>query len=421
MRRFWTYAGAVLPLAMSSEYASGSVNPHSDPTQKKFPGHSDALDGDGDGSNGQKQGAEGEGDGSPAGIQAPGKSAAMESGDDPVTQEIRGLLNELDRMHDSAQINSAPPAPVYGPASSEMYAPSGSSGGSYGGGSNIAALAGEDDPTDTGVDDTGTVETPGEPAGAEANATDVDSMFVALGGAAGGTDGTMTDGEIDLQVIDYGQVTVAYGKAEFVATAEWDGTGDPPPAYAETFLDVYDADLVFFYHVHEESVNGSEYTESSTLYVVAIDFEDDHPLANEFDMTDNNGYEFEGDPGLILAAYGAVPAGGFFSNPLLDGIPYYAFTQYYGDAGGEVHIEDTGADLTFISSTLDDGDSVLIGDVNAIEDLGSSAVLVAQSENNGLDISVTGFGPDTYTSIDASLLEAEGGITGITGLAVGIA
>jgi hypothetical protein len=421
MRRFWTYVGAVLPLAMSSEYASGSVNPHSEPGQKKFPGHSDALDGEEEGGNGQNHAAEGEEDGSPAGIHEPGKSAGLESGNDAVTQEIRGLLNELDRMNDTAEMNSPPPAPVYGPASSEMYAPTSSSAGSSGGGSNIAALAGEgDDPTETGVDDP--VEIPGEPAGSEAGATDVDSMMVMLGGAAGGADGTMTDGDIDLEVIDYGQVTVAYGKAEFVATAEWDGTGDPPPAYAETFLDVYDADLVFFYHVDEESENGSEYTESSTLYVVAVDFEDDHPLANEFDMTDSNGYHFEGDPGLILAAYGAVPVGGFFSHPVLDGIPYYAFSRYYGDAEGDVHIEDTGADINFISTTMNDSeDPLLIGDANAIEDIGSSADLVAQTDYNGLDISVSGFGPDTYTSIDAQILEVDGGVSGITGLAIGIA
>ena len=155
---------------------------------------------------------------------------------------------------------------------------------------------------------------------------------------------------------------------------------------------------------------------------MAIDYEDDHPLANEFDMTDDNGFEHEYDPGLLLAAYDGTPAGGYFSHPLLDGIPFYAFSQFYGDANGEVHMEDTGSDLNFLATTLDGNEDsvVLVGDTTAIEGIGSSATLVAQTDYNGLDASVSGLGPETYTSIDAQIVETESG-SGITGLAIGIA
>ena len=453
MRRFWTYIGAVLPLAATSEYASGSVNPHSGSSQKKFAGNSDALeDEEGNAAVGgskpnQQDGEEAASVGQPARAASP---SVLEGGDDAVTQEIKGLLSELDRMNETAEVNSPSPAPVYGPASNEMFVPTSGAAGSVavsGGGSDIAAIVDEEE-EEASEGDPGTVEVPGDdvddevtdtetdvenPAGegdvvedtsGEPGQSDVDSMLVLLGGTAGGADGTMTDGEIDLQVVDYGQVTVAYGKAEFIATSEWDGTGQPPDSYAETFLDVYDADLVYFYHVDEEVMGeDGSYSEVSTLYVVAIDYEDDHPLANEFDMTDDNGVELEYDLGLLLATYDGTPEGGYFSHPLLDGIPFQAFSQFYSDVNGEVHLDDTGSDLNFIATTLDGSEDsvVLLGDTTAIEDIGSVAALIAQTDYHGLDISVSGVGPDTYTSIEAQMVESEVGYSGITGLAIGIA
>jgi hypothetical protein len=449
MRRFWTYVGAVLPLAATAEYANGSVDPNSAFGQRKFPGRSDAVDTEEDGAAGGNGEAEKQDSGQVASAGepvGPGDSSALESGDDAVTQEIKGLLKELDRMNDSAEINSSSPAPVYGPASSEMYLPESAAGMPSSGGASLGALAEEeqeeneddiseddsetgtiDEETDDEVTDTENAAGEGDSAedtSGEPGASDVDSMLVLLGGTAGGAEGTMTDGDIDLEVVDYGQVTVAYGKAEFIATSEWDGTGQPPEAYAETFLDVYDADLVFFYHADEEAMGeDGSYSESSTLYVVAVDFEDDHPLANEFDMSDDNGFEHEFDPGLLLAAYDGTPESGYFSHPLLDGIPFGAFSQYYGDANGEVHLDDTGSDINFVATTLDGSEDsvVLVGDTTAIEDLGSSATLIAQTDHNGLDIAVSGIGPDSYTSIDGQIFEVEGEFSGITGLAIGIA
>jgi hypothetical protein len=443
MRRFWTYVGAVLPLTAATDSAGAALNPFSDVGEGSRSRRGDPAGGDEDAAGGSdgKPTKQGDSDGSPAGDAVPqGHSSVSEGDSDAVTQEIRGLLNELDQMSGSAEVNFPNPSEMYGSASSGMYAPANAtSGQSSGNGTSVSALVDSDDEDDTEADVPEVPEVDGDDDGAdtendtstdlddtsgEPDVEDVDSMLVMLGGTAGGTDGTTTDGDIDLEILDYGQVTVAYGKATFTATSDWDGTGEPPESYAETFLDVYDADLVFFYHVDGyASSDGTQYTESSTLYVVAVDFEDDHPLANEFDLSDNNAYQFEGDPGLMLAGYDGTPEGGYFSNSLLDGIPFSAFSQYYSDANGDVHLDGSGADLNFLSSALDGSDDpfVLVGDVNTVEDVASSSDLIAQTEYGELSISVAGYGPDTYTSIDAQMLGVDDDFSGIAGLAIGIA
>ena len=429
MRRFWTYVGAMGPFVTMADQASGSVNPYAaldltGPVE-------DIEEAEGDRNSAASDHGKSFEDGAPPtlpeGLDTSSESILSGDANDPMNQEIKGLLNELDRMNAPSAINNPPMRQIS--TSEDMYAPAHTGGGSSGGSGSSARQANSDsaEGTDTGVTPLtdGPLDDPqADEILVDPDVEDEDSMLVMLGGVAGGTGETMSDGDINLEIVDYGQVTVAHGKVDFVATSDWDGTGEPPDLYAETFLDVYDADLVFFYKEEDEQISedGTQISESSTLYVVAIDFEDSHPLADEFDMSDNNGYEIEGDPGLLLAAFDGTPEDGYFSNPLLDGIPFEAFSRYYSDNDGEVSLTDNVStiDLTSVN-TLGSDDSVeLVGDIVTVEDVGSFGDLYAQVGHNELSVTVAGLGPDTFASIDGGLF-ADDEVSGLAGLAIGIA
>ena len=418
------------PFATMADQASGSVNPYA-ALDLNGP-LKDVEEADGDRNSAASDHGKSFEDGAPPalpeGMDTSSESILSGDANDPMNQEIKGLLNELDRMNAPSVIDNPPVRQMS--TSEDMYAPTNTGGGgSSGGRSPSAAVANSDssDGTETGV--TPLTDAPvddplTDDSLVDTEVEDEDSMLVMLGGAAGGTGDTMNDGDINLEIVDYGQVTVAHGKVDFVATSDWDGTGEPPDLYAETFLDVYDADLVFFYKEEDQQISedGTQISESSTLYVVAIDFEDGHPLANEFDMTDDNGFEFEFDPGLLLAAFDGTPEDGYFSNPLLDGIPFEAFSRYYGENDGEVSVSENVStiDLTSANSGGNDDSVELLGDIVTIEDVGSFGDLYAQVDQNELSVTVAGLGPDTFTSIDGGLY-ADDEVSGLTGLAIGIA
>lgn len=98
---------------------------------------------------------------------------------------------------------------------------------------------------------------------ADPELSDTDAMLILLGGMAeaGGSNST-SSGEMVLDIVDYGFITVGYGYAKYMASGD--------DAQADTFADVTGADLVFTYDT-DESNDGAA---SSHVYVVAIDFEE---------------------------------------------------------------------------------------------------------------------------------------------------
>ncbi len=102
------------------------------------------------------------------------------------------------------------------------------------------------------------------------NGQDDDAMLIMLGGTATAIgDGAETSGSVDIEIIDYGAVTVAYGQAIYTAEG---GHG----ADAQTFYEVEGADLVYA-HTIDADYGGSD---TSVTYVVAIDFEEgDVPMS----------------------------------------------------------------------------------------------------------------------------------------------
>jgi hypothetical protein len=91
--------------------------------------------------------------------------------------------------------------------------------------------------------------------------------------AAIGSD-TIVDADIFSRLIDFGDVTIAFGTAKFASLAVSDA--DPAFAAATTFADVSGADLVFVFSKTTSILSGSDTTfagETATTTYIAIDFE----------------------------------------------------------------------------------------------------------------------------------------------------
>ena len=439
MKRSWAYLGALLPL--SSAIATEGNAARSFDADPAGIGRKPKRGIDDEEESGLPPDDSSGGDG--AG-ENPGRNSSVNpedggwsegAGGDAASQELRGMLEELGQMQalEGAHI----PIPVAHEGamsgSSGMYAPAPQTAASYAYGGTTAEDTADDIGTVDG-DTTGGYESPDtsdQPPATDGGATDsgpeepiiadADSMLVMLGGMATGLGDATTEGDADLEIVDYGNITVAYGNATFSATA--DASEDGATAYADTYADVIGADLVFVYDVDNSYMTGegadAQYTDTSTTYVVAIDFEPGHPFSEEFDAGDDNGFEHEYDPGLVMGY-----SGGFFGHASLGGLPFSVFHRFGGADEGEVAVEGNGADLIFnAAGEGDDGSQpvVLLGDVSTVEDSSSGSILVAQTTYGELTLASNAYGPDTYAIVEGYMAGIDGEFSTLSGLVTGIA
>jgi hypothetical protein len=319
------------------------------------------------------------------GIQTPAAAAAAEAA---------AIYEEMSEI-DPTAANSDNPIPIMHSDVSGMYSSANGSGGfnakHMGSGGVVTMVAGSydedpsqetppdvpptdttddpnEDPPDEGPpDDTGIVTPPPE---------DADAMLILLGGTAEGSgDGASSSGEVDLDVVDYGAITVGWGYAIYSATG-----GDSAQAF--TFAEVDGADLVYTFG-NDWSYGGQAY---SVTYVVAIDFEED---------------AFAQDP-VWLAAQAAGwdhPFAVFFNDGEEDDV----------SADGNVGLLSLAADVQDFAPATVTGGTASVGGV------GSAAAGTAQSEQASLSLTANGTGSETLASADGSLLEVEDQFSSVTG------
>lgn len=240
-----------------------------------------------------------------------------------------------------------------------------------------------------------------EPSGGEADATDADSMIVMLGGTAAsqGADGTTT-GTIDLNIVDYGAVTIATGLATFESLSSGAGVD---PGTANTFVDVIGADIVFTYDVdYDYALPFDQFVNFSQTYVLAIDFEN--------------------DPGA--AAAGAADAAGPFAQvtDLFAGLPPELLAMFDGEGSDAFSIDGNIADLTFsLVSDGDPGATTVAATTDSVEDTLSISDLDAQWNGGSIVANVDAEGVATIASIGGSVVEVENDYSTLSGWVIGAA
>lgn len=380
MKRLWPYLAALLPITtMTTPDDAAVAQPSEDtsddaiPSKQEQPPESDAEQSEGLSAN--KTSAHDAADNAVDGAEATSSESTSDSGD-----------------RHSNHGSGVPPAtsPTDGGSSNGMYATSGSAVGSSGSSNGISGGGGgssgghgvagggsrssgsqadssqlspaldhnEDFGTeiylladDAHSDDIGYVEP--DPA-------DADAMLILLGGTATGWgDGATTTGDVQLDMIDYGPMTVAEGYAIFTSQG-----GEM--AIADTFVVVEGADQVFMFEFDFDSCDSAQ----SITYVVAIDYEE-----------------------------------GFFA----------AFDGEEDD----VAIDGNLSLLSFVSGGNEP--LSLATQTNAIEDVGSTATLEGQTEQGQLSLGAEVLGVDTLASIDGSMTEVDDQFSSVNGVVIGAA
>jgi hypothetical protein len=384
-----SYLGALLPFTATTSYSSmvaGESIADEDPAN---PGRvkRDAAD-DAKHEN-TSSGAPDDPGGGKLGIQTPAAAAAAEAA---------AIYEELSNI-DPTLASSDQPIPIMHSDVSGMYSTPKASGGfdaKHMGSSGLVftTVAGSSDedpsqetppdvpPTETTDDpnedpppgegppeDTGIVDPPPE---------DADAMFILLGGTAEGSgDGASSSGEVDLDVVDYGAVTVGYGYAIYSATGD-------DSAFAHTFAEVEGADLVYSIG-YDLNYGNNAY---SVTYVVAIDFEED--------------------------AFAPIPGWqGSWSHP---------YAAFLNDGEEEVSTDGNVGELSLVADVQDLGaPSTVVGGTTGVAGVGSAAAGAAQSEQASLSLNAQGAGAQTFASADGGLLEVEDQFSSVTGAVTVIA
>ena len=186
-----------------------------------------------------------------------------------------------------------------------------------------------------------------------------------------------------LDIVDYGDVTIGYGRAVYMATGSEE-------ADADTFLEVAGADVVYSYEV--ETDEGG--TASSAIYVVAVDFEGDpeeHPELSNLDWLQ------------LLLSHG--PFEQWLENEDNDHIDIDGNTALFS---ASAEGPDAGAPPSAQHA------------VHSIENAGSSALIVLEGESAMLTLLGESQGVDTFVSADG-LLELDDQFSSVSGVLVGIA
>jgi hypothetical protein len=378
MKRKWTYLGAFFPLSVAvatmAAEAAGAVD--EDPsnlmrsktgapqenTDEKASSSQDSLT-----------------DGAGPSLKPP---SAGQSAEDVVRSAPDDSL-DLSIPDGSPRVNASMPntdgsmfAAASAPAAPHSF------GGSGGGGSASASTKlveeVEDDPGTPDPENPPPEETvdPGPDP-------DADAMMILLGGTAEASgEGATSAGQTVLDIVDYGSVTIGYGRAIYTATGE--------DADADTFLEVAGADVVYSYEVDNEDGD----TDSSAVYVVAVDFEGDaeqHPELSNLDWL-----------ALLLS-----------QGPL---------TQWEGtEDNDEISVDGNVALFDVWAQGSDEQSPPSVQQViHAIENAGSSALIVLEDEQATLTLLGESQGINTFVSADA-LLQIDDQFSSVSGVLVGIA
>jgi hypothetical protein len=388
-----SYLGALLPFTTATSFtamAGGESFAEEDPGNPARSKRDAADDAKHENST---NGAADDSGGAKLGIQTPAAAAAAEAAQ---------IYEELSNIDPGVARNDGP-VPIIHSDVSGMYSSQNGSGGfngkhvgSGGLGGVILTSSGEETPeeipsevppTETGDDPTGDPP-PGEGPPDDTGivippAEDDDAMLILLGGTAEGSgDGASSSGEVDLDVVDYGAITVGYGYAIYSATG-----GDS--AHAFTFAEVEGADLVYTFG-NDWNFGGQAY---SVTYVVAIDIEED---------------AFAQDP-VWLAAQAAGwdhPFAGFFNDGEADDV----------SADGNIGLLSLVADVQDLGSP-----STVVGGTTGVAGVGSAAAGAAQSEQASLSLNAQGTGAETFASASGGLLEVEDQFSSVTGAVTVIA
>ena len=270
-------------------------------------------------------------------------------------------------------------APASAPAATHSFGSSGGGGGSVSTSIKLVEDVEDDpgtpDPENPPPEDTGTVEPQPDP--------DADAMMILLAGNAEASgEGATSAGQTVMDIVDYGSVTIGYGRAIYTATGE--------DADADTYLEVAGADIVYSYEVENDDGD----TASSAIYVVAVDVEGDpteHPELSNLDWLQ------------LLLSQGP-------------------FTQWEGTEDNDDISVNGNVALFGILAEGSDGQSPpsVQQVIHAIENAGSSALIVLEDERAVLTLLGESQGVDTFVSADA-LLEIDDQFSSVSGVLVGIA
>ena len=385
-----SYLGALLPFTTAISFtsmAAGESFTEEDPANPARSKRDAADDARHENSSG---GAADDTGGAKLSIQTPGAAAAAEAA---------AIYEEISNIDPTAASNDGPKPIIHSDVSGMYSSQNGSGGfegkhvgsGGLGGVINMASsdqetpeeIPAEVPPTETGDDPTGDPP-PGEGPPEDTGIVipppeDADAMLILLGGTAEGSgNGASSSGEVDLDVVDYGPFTVAWGHAIYSATG-----GDSAQAF--TFAEVEGADLVYTFG-NDWSFGGHAY---SVTYVVAIDIEED----------------------------------AFAQDPAWQGIPWnHPFAAFLNDGEEEVSIDGNVGVLSLIADVQDLGTpSTVLGGTSVVAGVGSAAAGTAQSEQASLSLSAQGTGAETFASAGGGLLEVEDQFSSVSGAVTVIA
>jgi hypothetical protein len=382
MKRTWPYLGALLPFTTTMSLpATGLVVDASDDEPKAMRTRSERSDEEGKKQSSDQSDQEGNG-ASKTDAHAPTTGTQTDAEHDAYGDDSDGV---------NAASDDAGPTKIFHHANLDggMYGSGGH--GNPGGGHASASARGSSSDAGTSPDGSGgnsnEVTDPQNPGGGgdplgdagyvEPDPADADAMMILIGGTATGAgDGAMSSGQVDLEIVDHGWVTVGHGYAMYAASGD-DG------ATADTFAAVEGADLVFMIDFGYELLNNSY----SATYVLALDFEEDE-LAQMFGWND----------WLMQGPFG----------------------QWLTDPETDVSIQ---GNFTFVSLNTylrDDSVAVYGGTTTTLTDIGSSATAWIQSEQASLWLNGSASGIDTFISAAGSMVEIEDHFSSVSGVIVGV-
>jgi hypothetical protein len=255
MKRKWAYLGAALPLTMAVSTWAAAESAQ-DETSKMSRAKNGSWQDEEDG----RSAATNE---SPPEKEAPGiKAPPRDAYSDDLPREHLD-----DDLGQTAALGSADVDVSIPDSDASMYAPlaaqgSGSLQFASADGGSVTKIV-PPNGTQEGPSGTEVVPTADPEPVIEPELSDTDAMLILLGGMAEARGSNSTSsGEMVLDIVDYGPITIGYGYAKYMAS----GGG----AHADTFVDVTGADLVFTYRA-DDSDSDSAY---SSIYVIAIDLEE---------------------------------------------------------------------------------------------------------------------------------------------------
>lgn len=414
MKRMWTYLGALLPLSLiearAEEIAPQAVET-TEPAQRAKKADGEAENSHADGNAAAQDSSAAPPKGAPpvdqsatsAGEASMGGGHAVKAKESTVPHdkeafEITDVDGSNGGMYAPAKGSGVTPTLLQAGGSVVVGGPASASGPASAGDTidpqtTTPPVTGATPPIDDTTVSTDTVADPAAPGPAsqpEEKLDDADSMIVMLGGRAVAGGNGETTGDIDLDIIDYGNFTVAIGVATFEAYSSGPGAED---GYADTFVDVSGADLVFTHEFNFDHAYGegpyATFIDISQTYVVAIDFEAGAEAADAENVL---------SPHDTFGPFASLP-------PEL-----IAMLDTEGDDHSSVSIDGNAADLSLAFVGGIDQQSInTSATTTAIEESSSLVALDGSWQGGALTIDTQAQGFDTIASADATAIALQDG------------